>query len=98
MKDSNFTINGTIWEMGPIKNEASKRDGSPITKQEFVVIGADKYPSKIAFTAMNAKVDDLSYYQIGANITVNFKIEVNPYQGKNYNNLKIVGFGDRSNH
>lgn len=90
-ENSNFKVTGEIFEINKIETGTNSQ-GKEYTKQEFVIQTIEKYPCKIAFTAMNKNVDQLSYYNIGSQITVNFKIDVSVHKGRNYNNLRVLGF------
>lgn len=96
MKNSIFEITGIIEEMSK-PEEGINANNKPYRKQLFVVKAMDKYPSTVAFTAMNDKVDDLSFYHAGSEITVTFKINTSLHKGKNYNNMFILGFGSENN-
>ena len=91
MYPSILTMDAKIVELGSIYTADSKN--GLIAKQDFVVQTTDKYPSKMAFTAVGEKVDELSYYSLDSEITVKFKCWVSEFKGKNYNNLKVIGFG-----
>lgn len=86
-----FKVKGTIKEMGKITNGVDKND-KDYQKQEFVIDTIEKFPAEIAFTAMNAQIDKLSYFRIGGEIEVQFRIFSNESKGRKYTNLKVVGF------
>lgn len=92
MQPNYFRIAGTIEEMS-MEERGINKDSKQFVKRQFVVKTNDKYPMSVSFVAMNSKVDDLSFYHPGSEIIVNFRIEVSNYQGKNYNNIRIIGFG-----
>jgi len=95
-KETVFEITGVIEEMSREERGISP-ESKPFVKRDFMVKTLERFPNSIAFTAWNTKVDDLSYYQLGGEITVRFKIVVNTHKGKNYNNFKIFGFGETNN-
>lgn len=68
---------------------------SGFSKREFVVtIGDDKYPQDIKYEVVKDKCSMLDQYSVGQDVTVNFDIRGNEYNGKYYVNLscwKISG-------
>ncbi len=61
---------------------------SGFSKREFVVTTADsKYPQDIKFEVIKDKCDILDDYEEGQDVSVNFDIRGNEYQGKYYVNL-----------
>ncbi|MBX3741395.1 MAG: DUF3127 domain-containing protein [Akkermansiaceae bacterium] len=70
---------------------------SGFSKREFVVTtAADKYPQDLKFEVVKDKCQLLDGYKVGQDVTVNFDIRGNEYNGKYYVNLsawKIQGGG-----
>ncbi|WAC20656.1 DUF3127 domain-containing protein [Luteolibacter sp. SL250] len=70
---------------------------SGFSKREFVVTtAADKYPQDLKFEVVKEKCQLLDGYKVGQDVTVNFDIRGNEYNGKYYVNLsawKIQGGG-----
>jgi hypothetical protein len=68
---------------------------SGFSKREFVVTtAADKYPQDLKFEVVKDKCQLLDGYKVGQDVTVNFDIRGNEYNGKYYVNLsawKIQG-------
>jgi len=68
---------------------------SGFSKREFVVtVGDDKYPQDIKYEVVKDKCSMLDQYSVGQDVTVNFDIRGNEYNGKYYVNLscwKISG-------
>lgn len=68
---------------------------SGFSKREFVVTtAADKYPQDLKFEVVKDKCQLLDGFQTGQDVTVNFDIRGNEYNGKYYVNLaawKIQG-------
>lgn len=61
---------------------------SGFSKREFVVTTSDsKYPQDIKFEVIKDKCDILDDYEEGQDVSVNFDIRGNEYQGKYYVNL-----------
>lgn len=61
---------------------------SGFSKREFVVTtAADKYPQDLKFEVVKDKCQLLDGFNIGQDITVNFDIRGNEYNGKYYVNL-----------
>ena len=62
--------------------------GSGFTKREFVVTTPDdKYPQDIKLEVIKDKCSMLDAYQAGQEVTANFDIRGNEYNGKYYVNL-----------
>ncbi len=74
---------------------------SGFSKREFVVTtAADKYPQDLKFEVVKEKCQLLDGYKVGQDVTVNFDIRGNEYNGKYYVNLsawKIQGGGNGGN-
>lgn len=74
---------------------------SGFTKREFVVTtAADKYPQDLKFEVVKEKCQLLDSFEAGQDVTVNFDIRGNEYNGKYYVNLsawKIQGNGGSRN-
>ena len=68
---------------------------SGFSKREFVItVGDDKYPQDIKYEVVKDKCTMLDQYSVGQDVTVNFDIRGNEYNGKYYVNLscwKISG-------
>lgn len=81
-----MTIKGKVIHVGTVANGLRKSDGQPWKKQEFAIETEGKYPTKVAFSLMNAKLDE-------ANLQMNqiVEVELNPssreYNGKWYTEL-----------
>jgi len=61
---------------------------SGFSKREFVVTtAADKYPQDLKFEVVKEKCQLLDGYKVGQDVTVNFDIRGNEYNGKYYVNL-----------
>lgn len=61
---------------------------SGFTKREFVVTTAhDKYPQDLKFEVVKDKCDLLDQFAEGQDVTVNFDIRGNEYNGRYYVNL-----------
>jgi len=61
---------------------------SGFTKREFVVTtAADKYPQDLKFEVVKDKCQLLDGYKVGQDVTVNFDVRGNEYNGKYYVNL-----------
>lgn len=61
---------------------------SGFSKREFVVTtAADKYPQDLKFEVVKDKCQLLDGYKVGQDVTVNFDIRGNEYNGKYYVNL-----------
>lgn len=69
--------------------------GSGFTKREFVITTPDdKYPQDIKFEVVKDKCSILDQFSSGQEVTVNFDVRGNEYNGKYYVNLscwKIQG-------
>jgi len=61
--------------------------GSGFTKREFVITVESKYPQDIKFELVKDKCDWLDKFAVGQQVTVNFDIRGNEYNGKYYVNL-----------
>lgn len=62
---------------------------SGFTKREFVIETAhDKYPQKLKFEVTKDKCITLENLRIGQNVTVDFDVRGNEYNGKYYVNLQ----------
>lgn len=59
-------------------------------KREFVLETVESYPQKIKFELVNTFVDYINQFKIGEEIELTFSIRGNEYQGKVYNNLRVV--------
>ena len=61
---------------------------SGFSKREFVVTTAhDKYPQDIKFEVVKDKCSMLDGYKVGQDVSVNFDVRGNEYNGKYYVNL-----------
>lgn len=62
--------------------------GKEWQKQEFVIETQEQYPRKVMMSVMGDKVDDLSHYAIGNEITCGINIESREYNGRWYTDVK----------
>lgn len=62
--------------------------GKEWTKQEFVIETKEQYPRKVMISVMGDKVDELSHYHIGNEITCGINIESREYNGRWYTDIK----------
>ena len=61
---------------------------SGFQKREFVVTTAEQYPQDIKLEFVKDKCSVLDSYQIGQEVTVDFNLRGNEYNGKYYVNLQ----------
>lgn len=57
------------------------------TKREFVITVESKFPQDIKFEVVKDKCSLLDQFKVGQEVTVNFDIRGNEYNGKHYVNL-----------
>ena len=79
---SELTIKGAIKLINPIKVISDK-----FSVREFVITTADKYPQEVIFQTVNDKMDIITPYGQGQEVTVSFNVRGREYNGKWYNTL-----------
>lgn len=71
---------------------------SGFTKREFVVTTAEKYPQDLKFEVVKDRCALVDPFEVGQDVTVNFDIRGNEYNGKYFVNLSAwkiqTGAGD----
>jgi hypothetical protein len=79
---SELTMKGAIKLINPIKVISDK-----FSVREFVITTADKYPQEVIFQTVNDKMDIITPYGQGQEVTVSFNVRGREYNGKWYNTL-----------
>ena len=79
---SELTMKGAIKLINPIKVISDK-----FSVREFVITTADKYPQEVIFQTVNDKMDIITPYGQGQEVTVSFNVRGREYNGKYYNTL-----------
>ena len=83
-----YTAKGTIYEVLPEKPVGNS------TKREFVVEMVNgEYTSKVSFQAWNERITPLSFAKKGDAVEVDFTISAREYNGKWYNDLRVIRIG-----
>ena len=88
---SELTMKGAIKLINPVKVISDK-----FSVREFVITTADKYPQEVIFQTVNDKMDIITPYGQGQEVTVSFNVRGREYNGKWYNTLdawKVQGEG-----
>ena len=75
-------MKGAIKLINPIKVISDK-----FSVREFVITTADKYPQEVIFQTVNDKMDIITPYGQGQEVTVSFNVRGREYNGKWYNTL-----------
>jgi len=79
---SELTIKGVIKLIKPINVISDK-----FSVREFVITTADKYPQEVIFQTVNDRMDIITPYGQGQEVTVSFNVRGREYNGKWYNTL-----------
>ena len=79
---SELTMKGAIKLINPVKVISDK-----FSVREFVITTADKYPQEVIFQTVNDKMDIITPYGQGQEVTVSFNVRGREYNGKYYNTL-----------
>ena len=79
---SELTMKGAIKLINPVKVISDK-----FSVREFVITTADKYPQEVIFQTVNDKMDIITPYGQGQEVTVSFNVRGREYNGKWYNTL-----------
>lgn len=81
-----MSIRGKVIALGQSANGNRKSDGQPWRKQEYVLETEGKFQKKVAFSLMNAKIDEANI-QIGQTVEVELDASSREYNGKWYTEL-----------
>lgn len=76
-------LRGKVIHIGQPMSGVSKTKGTPWKKQEFVIETEGQYPTTIAFSAMNEKIDQAAI-QLGNVVEVEVNLRSREYNGKWY--------------
>lgn len=57
-------------------------------KQEFIIETAEQYPKKVCLAVWGDKVDALTHYKVGDNLTASINLESREYNGRWYTDIK----------
>lgn len=80
-------IQGKVIQILPIQSGIGKQSGKEWKKQDFILETAEQFPKKICLEHWNDAVDRTAL-QVGEDITVQFDIESQEFQGRWYTKLK----------
>ncbi len=80
-------ISGKIIKKLDIVTGSNDRGGWQ--KQEFIIETEDKYPKKVCISAWADKVDELTKYDIGANVKCSLNVESREYNNRWYTDLRF---------
>lgn len=80
-------IQGKVIQILPIQSGIGKQSGKEWKKQDFILETVEQFPKKICIEHWNDAVDRTAL-QVGEDITVQFDIESQEFQGRWYTKLK----------
>lgn len=81
-------VSGKVETILP-KVTGNKKDGGTWEKQTFVVRTNEEYNNLYPIEAFGKSMEQMSKLKVGQEVTVNFNINANEYQGKYYVSLGL---------